>query len=1365
MELSQDQLDYLMKVIPGNNGVLLFDKPKLLGLYFSAEVASMLGFEPAAFNEKAREDALGLVVDEDQPLLYSALEKCIKTSKPQELYLRAKTSDGGFRWLFGQYSFAGTKDGISVLLVHHNSDLNDKDIYRSILNHTKRKVYVCDLWTHEVLYGNEAARKDNPHFALGASCYEALYGAHQPCEDCPLAKIKSPNHFVSDVCHPESHRYERKTYQKINWCGHDAFVIYIDDVTDILAKQKETENLLAMNQLRIQAIQRLSGTEPLEERMNGALRIILEYYQADRVYIFRVDPSGTKLNNIFEVCRPGIAPQIQNLQGGSIHQIDRWRQIFLRNEPLITPDVEAIKESNPEEYQIMTAQGIKRYIEAPILSDGKFLGFIGADNPPEDKLDHGASFFFSFAFAVGSALLKEDSEAAVRQSRELYETACELANLGIWVFDIKHHRITISDTKASNDDILSYKIPRTIENVPAATEPWVDPADWPALLEAYRQVEMGAPRVTCDYWYRKQPGAKPRCERLVYTTIYDKEGHPDSAIGIGMDITRSRQEKESYNQAIQNLLVANPAAVETFRLDLTTNVVLESHFSQAVSEKALKASTADGFFENVASLILDPTSAAAYRQQINCHALLDAFAKGQRLFSQTYFRRGVGHPDRWVTANFSLLANPDNGDIECVAYAQDITATKRNEEIFRFVANEECDAVALLHPSTGDFEFFSLSPRLLPKYHEALETSTRTFPYASIQKLNIDNWIAAEDIETYKKASSIEAIRAGLSRSDHYDISVRGHYTGHPNEMMCRKIQHSYLNKDSDSILVIQTDVTSTYLQQEKEAERAQAETSHVTSILDSVATGICVLTMPDPDHIQGEFVNLRMLEMLGFNITGQQARERLLKDPVIATYMKDAFKAVDPRDLARVKAVFKAHYNDSYFLAGNYRLVRKDGSALWIAQEATRDESSGPIHRFYASYRLVEKEIQLQNELEAQLVEEKNLREQADAANKAKSEFLSRMSHDIRTPLNGIIGMTYLAQEDPHNPKKTSDALRKIDSSSKFLLGLVNDVLDMSKAESGKIELHPEPYDSADFFDYLDSVILPLCKEKSLSFVVDAQPIKTYLPLVDPLRINQVFFNLLSNAVKFTPAGGTITYYLRENLSPDAKNMTLIGEVRDTGIGMSPEFLRVLFDPFTQENRKDTSEVRGTGLGLAIVKKMMDLMNGTISVQSKVGKGSTFHLEASFPCVPTASIEAKKAKNKPAFDSGALKGRHILLCEDHPLNQEIARRILEEQGMIVTIAEDGREGLKLFQGSSRGYFDAILMDIRMPVMDGFEAAKAIRALHRSDAKNVPILAMTADAFEEDVEKCREAGMNGHMAKPVNPAKLYATLSELFLSK
>ncbi|OPZ34704.1 MAG: Autoinducer 2 sensor kinase/phosphatase LuxQ [Tenericutes bacterium ADurb.BinA155] len=760
-------------------------------------------------------------------------------------------------------------------------------------------------------------------------------------------------------------------------------------------------------------------------------------------------------------------------------------------------------------------------------------------------------------------------------------------------------------------------------------------------------------------------------------------------------------------------------------------------------------------------MIVDPLAARRYQTAINCRALLDAFARGERLVSQTYFRKGVGHSDRWVTANFSLLANPDTGDIECVAYAQDISEQKRNEEVFRYVANEECDAVALLKLSTGTFEVFSLSPRLLPKYHETLETATRTFPYASIQKLNVDNWIAEEDIASYLKASSIEAIKAGLAQSDHYDISVRGHYTGHPEEYMCRKIQHSYLNSDSDTVLVIQTDVTTTYLQQEKEAERAQEEANHVTSILDSVASGICVLTMTDPDHIQGEFVNLRMFTMLGFDTSGPNARERCMKDPRIVAYLDDAFAAVDPRDRERVRATFKAHYDDAYFLAGNYRLIRGDGSTVWVAQEATRDESDGSKHRFYASYRLVEKEIQLQNELEAQLVEEKQLREQADAANKAKSEFLSRMSHDIRTPLNGIIGMTYLAQENKTNPPKTTDALKKIDSSSKFLLGLVNDILDMSKAEAGKIELHPEPYDSADFFDYLDSVIVPLCKEKSLTFVIDAKPIKEYLPLVDPLRINQVFFNLLSNAVKFTPAGGTVTYYLRESLSPDHSHMKLIGEVRDTGIGMSEEFLRVLFDPFTQENRKDSSETRGTGLGLAIVKKMMELMGGSIAVKSQVGKGSTFHLEAEFPCVLTSSVEAKKAEAQPAFVSSDLKGRHVLVCEDHPLNQEIIRRILEEQGMIVTLAEDGREGLKLFEGSSKGYFDVILMDVRMPVLDGIAATKAIRALKRKDATTIPILAMTADAFEEDVQKCEEAGMNGHLAKPVNPPQLYKTLDDL----
>jgi signal transduction histidine kinase/CheY-like chemotaxis protein len=379
-----------------------------------------------------------------------------------------------------------------------------------------------------------------------------------------------------------------------------------------------------------------------------------------------------------------------------------------------------------------------------------------------------------------------------------------------------------------------------------------------------------------------------------------------------------------------------------------------------------------------------------------------------------------------------------------------------------------------------------------------------------------------------------------------------------------------------------------------------------------------------------------------------------------------------------------------------------------------------------------------------------------AEKANAAKSEFLSRMSHDIRTPLNGIIGMTYLAGQQ-NNPPRTADCLSKIDMSSKFLLGLINDVLDMAKAESGVIELHPEPYPPEVFSNYLNSVIAPLCSEKGIRFTVDILTEDSVLPLIDPLRINQVFFNLLSNAVKFTPEGGAVTCRLRERLTPEG-TLAVDGEVSDTGIGMSEQFQKVLFDPFTQEGRIDSSDSRGTGLGLSIVKKVLDLMGCTISVKSEIGKGTVFSLRGEFDCVP-----AKESGDQERVSSGAgslqeLDGRHMLLCEDHPLNQEIAKAILEEENMVVTIADDGGQGVECFKSSAFGFYDAILMDIRMPVMDGYEATRRIRALDRPDAKTVPIIAMTADAFADDVKKCADVGMDGHIAKPIAPDVLFETL-------
>jgi len=383
----------------------------------------------------------------------------------------------------------------------------------------------------------------------------------------------------------------------------------------------------------------------------------------------------------------------------------------------------------------------------------------------------------------------------------------------------------------------------------------------------------------------------------------------------------------------------------------------------------------------------------------------------------------------------------------------------------------------------------------------------------------------------------------------------------------------------------------------------------------------------------------------------------------------------------------------------------------------------------------------------------------EAEEANRAKSEFLSRMSHDIRTPLNGIIGMTHIAGRQ-QNPEQTAECLEKIDTSSKFLLGLVNEILDMSKAESGKIELHPEPYYLNRFQSYLDAVIKPLCDGKNQKLKIVVHPVGNIVPEMDILRMNQIYFNLLSNAVKYSPESGEICIAMDETITLENKDRITVS-IRDRGIGMSENFQKVLFEPFTQEHHDDLSEMHGTVLGLAIVKKIIDAMGGTISVKSWPGEGTEFVFTLDCDYIEAVNEAPGVLPEDDADTFAALRGKHVLLCEDHPLNQEIAEALLSEKGILVDIAGNGEEGVRHFSVSAVNYYDAVLMDIRMPVMGGYEASGAIRGLNRPDARTVPIIAMTADAFNENIREAEQAGMDGYITKPVDPYKLYKTLAEL----
>ena len=369
-----------------------------------------------------------------------------------------------------------------------------------------------------------------------------------------------------------------------------------------------------------------------------------------------------------------------------------------------------------------------------------------------------------------------------------------------------------------------------------------------------------------------------------------------------------------------------------------------------------------------------------------------------------------------------------------------------------------------------------------------------------------------------------------------------------------------------------------------------------------------------------------------------------------------------------------------------------------------------------------------------------------ANAANIAKTTFLNHMSHDIRTPMNAIVGFTDIAMKRKPD-KEVENCLKKIRQSSEYLMTLINDVLDISRIESGKLEYKPVPVDFRNMTDTVLSIARGYIENRDLNFCVSREELKTPYVMADELRIREVLLNIISNAVKFTKDGGTISFAAENAPGNDDHHIIIRYRISDTGIGMSEEFQSRIFDEFTQENDGARTSYKGTGLGMAIAKKYVDLMGGKIEVSSRQGVGSTFTVEIPLRIAEQVLTE-KEEKLRKDMD---LHGLHVLLAEDNDLNAEIAVSLLEEQGMIVTRAADGKSALLQFCNTAPGTFDLMLMDIMMPEMNGYETTKAIRNLSdRPDGKEIPIIAMTANAFAEDVQAALDAGMDDHVAKPMD---------------
>ena len=384
---------------------------------------------------------------------------------------------------------------------------------------------------------------------------------------------------------------------------------------------------------------------------------------------------------------------------------------------------------------------------------------------------------------------------------------------------------------------------------------------------------------------------------------------------------------------------------------------------------------------------------------------------------------------------------------------------------------------------------------------------------------------------------------------------------------------------------------------------------------------------------------------------------------------------------------------------------------------------------------------------------------EQAKNANEAKTRFLFNMSHDIRTPMNAIVGFSGLLEKNLQNERKAKEYLEKIQSSGNLLLRIINQVLEMARIESGTAVLQLKAEDMDALFHRVNTVFEEDVRKKNLQYhaVLD---VRHHYVVCDQTKLQEIMLNIISNAIKYTPEGHSIYVEVHEAVSENPSKIRYIFSCEDTGIGMSEEYLPHIYEEFSREHSTTENKVPGTGLGLPIIKSMIELMGGSIQVESRQGIGTKFTIDLSFDI----ALKEEVYGSEDTIESSAIhtiKGKRILLVEDNELNAEIAKTVLEDVGALITRAENGQQALELFKEKPAGTFDVILMDLMMPVMDGYTATRKIRELERSDAKTVPIIAMTANAFKEDAEKCIAVGMNAHLAKPLDIEKMKMTIKSI----
>ncbi|MEG1902304.1 MAG: response regulator [Clostridium sp.] len=929
----------------------------------------------------------------------------------------------------------------------------------------------------------------------------------------------------------------------------------------------------------------------------------------------------------------------------------------------------------------------------------------------------------------------------IEQLKENYAIAAKQSGVTMWMFDFAKNMIYDLNSSMHIEVFEGVSVIHNVPEVLVGSDSPLYSEDIPAYLKMYEDLYAGAKTATSIGRWQNKEGNSSLWYETTYTTLFDDDGKPAQAIGSSIDITGRIRLEARYNEELRWRKIHNQDVIGSYKMNLTQNICEDGQSENPMILSLQGEGTVNDFFAHEYTTHVDKVELKEYKKIFNRESLLGSYREGKTtLTHESYVNFGNNHI-LWIKIDLDMFLNPRTGDVEAYIYATDIDQKKTSAALVNAVVGMDYDYLALLDLVSGGYTMYAQSKgcTAVPPSHSN--------DYERENEIYARKFLAEEDIEKTIYEMSYKNVLSQLEKQDVYVTYCRVHELD--GRISRKKMQFSYLSKTRKRIILTRNDITDIYNE--------------------------------------------------------EQRKNDALRDALIA----------------------------------------------------------------------------------------------AQQANKAKSEFLSRMSHEIRTPMNAIIGMSTLAAGCIGNPDQASEYLSKVGISARFLLSLINDILDMSRIESGKVLVRHEEIPFEEFINGINAICHAQAREKGVEYDVAILSFIENTYIGDAMKLQQVLVNIISNAIKFTPVGGKVQLIIHQEKHKSDEVMMKF-TVNDTGVGISEAFLPQLFEPFEQQMSGAVAPYAGTGLGLAICRNLVDLMGGKISVNSIEGVGSEFVVEVGMGiseknrqaikpksrlhleklkalivdddiliCQHTQEIlqdmrlqadyvasgaeaveivrekwdkkktydiilvdwkmpdmdgiettrkirkivgpdvtiiimtaydwamievEAKQAGvnlliSKPVFKSSLSSAfekiyndrerslasttpqiydftdKRVLLVEDHLLNIEVAKKLLCAKYLEVEVAENGLRAIETFAQNPEGYYDAILMDIRMPVMDGLTAAKAIRQMRKTDAASIPIIAMTANAFEEDIEKTKAAGMNAHLAKPIEPQLLYQTMQHFLFQE